>query len=528
MQTNAIIPSSDVYPKGVLEAFFRQKKLFFWTIALILLATALVTILTRRQYVSEMKFLVQNARENVVVTAERTTPSNVVGDVTETQVNSELEILHSHDVIDPVADPAWANTPEDHRSAAATRQHEKRIEEFEKRLGAEPARRTNIINVTLTADSPQEARADLERLSAAYLAEHRRLQRPTGATEFFASEAEKNRKAWDEANQKLVDFQQQNQVLSLGDRNTSLNAEITKDENELRISDATLKELDARIAESDRQLAQIPGRQVTVEKAIPNQESVQHLNTLIVELENRRTALLTNYKASDRTVVELDKQIATTKAALNDATVTSAHEKTTDVDPAWQQVHTAAVQTHISRKATAEHRASIAAQLAALRGQLSGSQDKTVEFSNLESRANEMKENYQLYAQKRDQAQIEDAMDEHKLMNVAVAEAPTLSSLPIRPRKLTNLLLGGVTSLFIGFCAVYFAEAGRSTIATPRELDNLSRYAVLATVPNIPELSGEFVRTTDREGHSKLDPTIPLSVQPLQPAFMNFKKATKV
>jgi hypothetical protein len=113
-----------------------------------------------------------------------------------------------------------------------------------------------------------------------------------------------------------------------------------------------------------------------------------------------------------------------------------------------------------------------------------------VQFNNLRARADELKGNYELYVQKRDQAQIEDAMDEQQLMNVGVAQQPTLSYVAERPKPLMNVLLGVVTSLILGLCAVYFAETGRHTIATPREMDRFSRYLVLATVPKISGWTG--------------------------------------
>src|SRR5262249_11156006 len=147
----------------------------------------------------EMKFLVQNNRGNIVITAEKTTPTTVVSDVSELQVNSELEILHSHDVLDPVADPEWPHLSDAQRDPTATRKHEKLIAAFEQRLGTEILRKTNIITVSIRADSPERAHSELERLSTAYLAEHRRLQRPVGASDFFKAEAERIRKEWDDA-----------------------------------------------------------------------------------------------------------------------------------------------------------------------------------------------------------------------------------------------------------------------------------------------------------------------------------------
>ena len=497
-----------------IEGFFRQKRLFFWVASPVLIATILVTLLTHKQYSSEMKFLVQNTRGNVVVTPERTSPTNIVSDVTETQVNSELEILHSHDVIDPVADSDWAKVPENQRTPAAVRQHEKLLTQFGKRFGTEIIRKTNVISVSILADTPEKARSDLERLSAAYLAEHRRLQRPPGASQFFEAAAERIRKSWDDASRKLVDFQQEHQLISLPDRESALDSQISEDERDLLTTDTSLRELDARLQAGTRRLREIPKRHTTLERELPNQQSVERLNTLLVELENKRTALLTNYKSSDRTVHELDVEIATTKAALQDAKASSAKEETTDIDPVWQQVHTDYVKTGITRLETAAHRASIAAELKGIRQNLGGLKDLTVKFNNLQARADELKENYELYVQKRDQAQIEDAMDEQKLMNVAVAQQPTLSYVAERPKPVTNALLGAVTSLILGMCAVYFAETGRATVATPREMEGVSRYPVLATVPKISWWVGCIPEGSANNERRALSSGIPNTTEP--------------
>ena len=120
-----------------------------------------------------------------------------------------------------------------------------------------------------------------------------------------------------------------------------------------------------------------------------------------------------------------------------------------------------------------------------LQNELAGLQAHTVEFDNLQAKAEELKANYELYLEKRDQAQIEDAMDAQNLTNVGVAEQATIAYEPASPKVFVNMLLGGVTAVFLGFCAIYVADASRETVATPRELDHASRYPVLATVPRM-------------------------------------------
>ena len=489
---NEIVLHSPLPPAGLtlsfrsgVEGFFRHRRLFTVIGVMVVAAAVLITVLMKRQYVSEMKFLVQNARGNVVVTPERTN-GNAVSDVTETQVNSEIEILRSHDVMDAVADPDWEKIPLNRRDEAAIHTHEGRLGSFDKRLITEPVRKTNVISVTFSASSPEEAKESLRKLSEAYLAQHRRMQRPVGASEFFAAEAERYRKAWDDASQKFVDFQKQYQVNSLQQRETEIEDKITKAQTDLLASDTTLHELDSRLKEASHKMRDLSMRHTTQETMLPRLQAVQQLSSLDVELENKRTTLLTNYKPDDRMVVELDKQLATTRAALNEAATINSHQVTTDIDPLWQQIRTDLAQSNISRRTVGAHREAVVAQVANLKKELADMQDLNVQFNNLDAQVKEQMQNYQLYVEKRDQSQIADAMDQRGLMNVVVAQEPTSSYTPARPRPLFNLALGLVTAMFLGFCAIYLAESMRNTLATPRELEAASRYPILATLAMVP------------------------------------------
>jgi protein tyrosine kinase modulator len=486
-------PVSNFSLRTAMEALFRYRLLFTVVAATVFIVAVLATLLTAKQYASEAKFLVQNARENVVLSPERTAAPNANSIVSEEQVNSEIQVFRSRDVIEPVADPPWRDLAPNERTMEAMRRHEQLLKSFDSRLATDIVRQTNVIDVRLTAGSPEKARDDLERLSEAYLTKRRQLQRPAGASRFFASEAERIRKNWNAANEQLVEFQQQHELLSLPEREQEINRQISEGEEDLLKTDASLRELDARLSESRRQLNDLPPRQSTEDTVVPNLGSVGQLTTLLVQLKNTRTTLLTKFQPTDREVRELDQQIATTTSALDEATRFASHQKSTDVDPAWQQVQTAYVQADITRGATAALRAKLSSQNASLRRELVGLQAYTAQFDNLRARADELKANYQLYVEKRDQAQIEDAMDAQNLTNVAVVQQPTFSYVPVAPRRRLNMLLGFVTAAFLGICAVYFADAGRETIATPRELDRTSRYQVLATMPLSPVLTALIV-----------------------------------
>jgi len=57
---------------------------------------------------------------------------------------------------------------------------------------------------------------------------------------------------------------------------------------------------------------------------------------------------------------------------------------------------------------------------------------------------------------------------------------------------------------------VYLAESGRTTVATPRELDGISRYPILATVPLISLWNGPILEGPRDTGRNL--PALPSTV----------------
>jgi uncharacterized protein involved in exopolysaccharide biosynthesis len=463
-----------------LEAVFRQRRVFLAIFLAVVGLALAITLLKHRQFQSEMMFLVQASRTNVVISADRSSSVAPVQDVTEEQINSEMQLLQSEDVIGAVVDPQWTA---EQKSADQIREHEAKIAAFAKRLKLESAHKANVIIATFRAGTPADAASALEQLSSAYLAKRKLISRPPGTSEFFAEETKRYKDVWDRANADLVKFQQANGLVSVPDQEEALTQQILTTENDLRAAQANSAETDQRVQEATRLVSQVPQRQATQQRLTPNQGAVEQLQAMLVTLQNRRTELLNRYQPTDRLVQEVDKQIGTTATALRRMNEGRLSEDTTDVNPAWQQLRTGQVQAIVEKKAIQSRIKSLQSDLANLHRQLDHIQPMFLRYNELQEQVEQARNNYETFSHKRDQSNIEDAMDERKLVNIAVAEYPTLNYSQIAPRPLLYMALGFVTALFLAGSAVYFAESVRSTIANVRELAVASRYSVLAVLP---------------------------------------------
>lgn len=481
---NALAAPESSALRPFVETAFRFRRLWIVAAICVVLLSIIYTALTPRQYRSEMEMLVQNNRGDNQITAQPTAGSVMVNGVTEEQINSEVELLRSRSLADVVVDPQWTGNSASTMKPDQLHAHEKAVAQFSKDLSVEMIRRSNVIHITYTASDPHKATETLSRLMNAFLVKQREIAQPPGTAEFFASEAARYKSELDKAQQELAEFQQQHQMVSLGDSEQARDREINDAETQLRATDAQISETSQRTGTEVGQLKSIPDRQQTQERTLPNDYSVERLNTMLAELQNKRTTLLTKFTAQDRLVQETDKQIADTKTALTNARQMTSSERSTDVNPVWQAVTGSIIHNQTERQALKARHDALEEQIGKLKASLSTAEGSTVAFSTLRLKVADLQSSYELYAQKSNEAKMEDAMNENRLLNVAVAQSPTFAITPFRPKPAVDIILGCFTAIFFASFMVFFAEMGRTTIATPREADRLLRFSLLATVPN--------------------------------------------
>jgi uncharacterized protein involved in exopolysaccharide biosynthesis len=238
---------------------------------------------------------------------------------------------------------------------------------------------------------------------------------------------------------------------------------------------------------------------VTQSRALPNQYSAERLNTLIVELQNRRTQLLTKFRSDDRLVREIDQQLKNTKTALDKASKETATEQSTDLNPLRQALETELARGRVDQAGATGRREMLAGQVKQYEAQLSRLEGITAEYDDLNRQVKESADNYQLYKKKEEEARITDELDQNKITNVSVAEAPVQPQLPVKPNRPLNLILGVFLGALLAIGSVVIAEFMRDTVLTPRELELLTGRHVLASLPNTGRQSRVTVVASEQQ-----------------------------
>jgi uncharacterized protein involved in exopolysaccharide biosynthesis len=485
MKKDAIVPvkGNSLSLRTLFDVLFRRK----WLILLTFLTTAVTAVLLAiylpDQYESRMKILVRNMRSDTQITAERTdTSSGGANEVSEAQIISEIELLKSRDLLKQVVVKNDLAEVEPGRPAMP-QEIERAVYKLEKDLDISPVKKANMIEVSYTSKSPEKSAEVLKDLSELYMEKHLKIHRPPGTFDFFKTQSDQYKQDLAQAENRLTGFQKDLNVVSIEQQK---NLTITKhSEVKSRLDDLNgkIRETEKRINELQTQIQNSDKRIVTQNRTLPNQDSTERLNTLLVELKNRRIQLLAKYQPEDRLVKEVDDQIKTTTEALERASKKTYTEEASDINPLRQNLETELSKAKVEQSGQLALRSNLEKQLAEYQGELNKFEGATTIHDNLTRQVTEAEENYKLYAEKQEEARIADALDEQKISNVSIAESPTVPTIPYKSNRKMTAALGFLAGLFLGLGSAVIAELFRETIHTPRELEAFSGMPVLATVP---------------------------------------------
>ena len=485
--------------RDVLAVLFRHRGLIILSFLTILSGVLLVIFTMPKQYESHMKILVKRERMDMVMTPESSGQTYTSRDVTQEDINSEVELLKSRDLFEKVVVACGLQKPQGGSSFwkmiqdRLGRKDSKPLNEslliplavrsLETNMVVEPIAKSEIIQVSYSAPDPQQAARVLEALATFYLEKHLAVHRPPGALDFFQQQAERYRKEMASAEQQLAEFGQKEGVVSVEiEKDITLHT-LSDFEAKLRENQAAGASVAQRIKSLEAQVRATPERVTTLVRTAQDPLVLQQMRTTLLNLQLRRTELLTKYDPGYRTVQEVDAQIAQAQQALADAEKKTVRDETTDLDKthAWLEEELARARAEL---ATLKARSiDLARSVESYRDSARQINRREIEHQNLARVAKTAEDNYLLYLRKQEEARISDALDRKRIVNVALAEAATAPAFPSSRNRALYLALGValacLTSLGLAFGADYLDPSFR----TPDEVEGYLCVPVLASIP---------------------------------------------
>jgi uncharacterized protein involved in exopolysaccharide biosynthesis len=465
---------------------FRQRKLFVGVSGLVFVL-AVVYALAGATYRAHLRVLVRRGRADPPVAAQENAPPDFSRvEVTEEELNSEVELLKDDDVLRRVAEANdlaahdWLRWLRPHEEQAA--RVERAAKKLANRMNVESIKKTNLIAVSYDAADPQLAARVLRSEAGIYLEKHMEVHRPTGQLHFFDQQTEESRQRLEEAKQKLVAFTNNHDVVMAAQQRDLVLQRLDAVEAIYRQTRVDMSETENRVQELDSQLARLPERTITQVRTADNPELLRALKASLLDLELKKTQLLTKFEPNHRLVKEVEQQILQAKSAIAAENMTPVRDETTDKDADYEWAKAELQKAQVEMKGLEAREKTTSAHLAEYRTLARQLGDDAITQDDLASSAKAAEENYLLYVKKREEARMGDALDEDGIVNVAIAEQPVVPALPVWPAGVV-LGVGFVAALTSGTGAAFAADYLDPALRTPEEVLTCLEIPVLASIP---------------------------------------------
>jgi len=302
------------------------------------------------------------------------------------------------------------------------------------------------------------------------------------------------RKAMEEAQQKLSDFNRETGIVTSQSERESAVPKLAEFELDMRQTQAAIPAAEEHVRSLQALLDKTPPRITTQLHNSDNGALMQQLKSSLVSLEGQRVDLRNKYAPGDRMVQEVDTQIEQVKAAIDAQQKAPLKEETTDQNPTYGFLRQELAKAQADLAALRARSRSLENVDQSYRQTLVNRDQKQIEQAALLRDAKTAEDNYLLYLNKREQAHISDAFDKNRILNVSIAQPATIPFRPTNPATMI-LLLGWIFACLASTGVVLMQEQLNPTLRRPEQIEQY------LDVPLLANLSGENKEIGELSSH---------------------------
>jgi uncharacterized protein involved in exopolysaccharide biosynthesis len=344
---------------------------------------------------------------------------------------------------------------------------EKRVQKLQADLLIYPLPGSNLVEVTYASRNPRWASRIVNALTTELITKYTRLHESEDAHRFYQSQRTLLAETLSKAEAALVAFRERVGADLLSVDVAELQSRIAELELEIGAVQSRRAELEAQLNAPDQAIIADASMQ-DVEAGTVGNPVIAPLKSRLMELNIQRSELLSRYTPTSAAVRDIDRQIAEARRFIE-------QERATTVDM-YRKTARAKIDAGDARLAA------INTQIAKHRDTLEKVERVLPEWNRLQNNAQTQKEAYLNYLRKEEEARISSALDESKLVNVAIAAHADVPTEPEGGHK-RRILFGAVFSGMLAIGIALLRDWMDPSVKTALQAERLVGLPVLGELP---------------------------------------------
>jgi len=479
--------------RAIFAPLRRRKRLLIVSFAALFALLVIISLLKGTTYEAHTSILVSRERIDPLVTSEATQQMvSVTPPLTDEEINSEVELLKSQDILEKVVLANGLDSPKSksifsllHQGETKEQRTARAVRGLANKIKVETPTKTNLINVTYSSSDAAAAYGVMTTLAALYLDKHAAVHRPQGSYQIFSQEAQTYKDALLRSEARLRQLGQEENVADPDEERTYLAQQLANNIGLLHSTEQAIAADQERLRSDQEQMAEIPQRSATKEEVNASDILLQQLGSALLAARTKRAQLAMKYDPSYPMVKEADQEVAAVQAAIAEATNTSYVNKETDRDPTYELLREDFVKT---RSDLAAHQAGLAAtrrSAAELQAQMVQLGNQSLDVADLQREAKASEQNYLLYLSKSEQERTSDAFDRIRIENVAIAVPASMPVLPVHG-PMFSVALAFIASFVLSIAITYAVDFLDPSFHSPGQVRETLGIPVVVAIDRRP------------------------------------------
>jgi len=440
---------------------------------------------------------------------------------TQTEISTQIEILKSHTIMEEVARrlPSSANSHKTgkktyfyeylkslirripfkplHNPDKSNSSEEEKPEtlyeianELRGSISVTPIKNTRLIRVTASSDDPRRAQFIANTTAEVFIKRDisSRLRETTAAHDFLSRETRRiEEKLW-QSEEVLKEYKEKEGFGELSEKAKLVVRRLSEIESQYQnVKVSRGGEVRSRLKEIRNQLKKVDKKQIS-STYISDNPVVQMLRSRLTDMEIKYAQLSREFSAEDPQTIYIKAQIDETKKQLQHQVSTVVSGKVESINPLYTELYSKLISYETEINTLKAKEDALRSLIAEYEKEVDKLPEQELKLARLERDRQVNAELYTMLLQAKNKAEIESASEIGTIEVVDPALKPTV---PVKPKKKRNALLGLISGLVIGCVFAFILEYADKTIKTEDEAKQLLNLPILGTIPQ-PGAQGSY------------------------------------
>ncbi|TKJ44699.1 hypothetical protein CEE34_10855 [Candidatus Aerophobetes bacterium Ae_b3a] len=352
-----------------------------------------------------------------------------------------------------------------------------------------PIRNTRLISLTASSDDPGLAQLIANTTAEVFIERDigSRRRETMAALDFLSRETEKTKENLRQSEETLKEYKEKEGFAELSEKARLMVERLSKLESQHESTRISREELNNRLKEIRSQLEKVSKVWVS-STYISDNPLVQMLRSRLTDLEIRHAQASREFSSDDPQVTYIKAQIEETRKELKRNVETVVAGKTESISPVYTGLYTKLVSYETEVNALQAKEDALGSLAAEYEGEVSKLPQQELTLARLQRDQQVNSDLYAILVTAKNKAEIESASEIGTIEVVDPALKPTG---PVKPKKKLNTLLGLIAGLIFGGGLAFFLEYADKTIKTEDEAKGLLNLPILGVIPR-PGAGGRY------------------------------------